>query len=266
MKNKIISAILEIKKAGARKIPLGSAEYYAPFEELYKSARAEFCAALTEIRKDTETDAEVLLHAMRLSAYFGVETETLAQELRALFEKCFDLMRSGDVTERRNGLFLSLGADELLKSFACGTERSSFENFISLAEVTDIETSWLYDLCAELHLVKPAPKYIKDALRASFIIDGLYGSVPWEYYLEHTSLAKIGRDAELLKKVGFEKIPQMLCDILAKMNEANVSSRKEKTRFCEKICLKNKSYIENIMAEEKNIIEKYIIFQNLLKK
>ena len=84
MKNKIISAILEIKKAGARKIPLGSAEYYAPFE------------------------------------------------------KCFDLMRSGDITERRNGLFLSLGADELLKSFACGTERSSFENFIFLAEVTDI--------------------------------------------------------------------------------------------------------------------------------
>jgi len=58
----------------------------------------------------------------------------------------------------------------------------------------------------------------------------------------------------------------MLCDILAKMNEAKFSSRKEKTRFCEKICLKNKSYIENIMAEEEKIIEKYIIFQNLLKK
>jgi len=50
------------------------------------------------------------------------------------------------------------------------------------------------------------------------------------------------------------------------MNEAKFSSRKEKTRFCEKICLKNKSYIENIMAEEEKIIEKYIIFQNLLKK
>ena len=40
----------------------------------------------------------------------------------------------------------------------------------------------------------------------------------------------------------------------------------KKARFCEKICLKNKSYIENIMAEEENIIEKYIIFKNLLKK
>jgi len=61
-------------------------------------------------------------------------------------------MKSGDLTEQRNGLFLSLGADELLKSFACGTERSSFENFISLEEVTDIETAGLYDLCAELRL------------------------------------------------------------------------------------------------------------------
>ncbi len=98
-----------------------------------------------------------------------------------------------------------------------------------------------------LRLVAPTPKYIKDAMRASGIIDGLYGTVPWRYYLEHTSLAKIERDVAALKKVGFVKIPSLLGDILAKIKEAGFDSRKQKARFCEKICLKNKDFIRGIM-------------------
>ncbi len=264
MKNAILSAVAEIEKQCERrrlcdKIVPGSAEYYAPFEKLYENDRENFCSALTELREDGKTDGKILLHAMRISAYFGLNTETLAAELRSFYARAIDLTRSEDLWKSREGFFLVLAADELLKSLAGGEECRYFENFISLEEVTDIQTAGLYDLCAELCLVKPTPKYIKDALRASRIIDGLYGTVPWQYYLEHTSLAKIGRDAEIFKKVGFEKIPQMLCDILAKMSDANFASRKEKSRFCEKICLKNKSYIKKIMEEEKNIIEKYII-------
>ena len=258
MREKIISAIAEAEKAGKRKLPRGSAEYYVPFEELYESDRENFCASLSELRKGAETDAKTLVHALRISAYFGAETETLAKDMRALYEKCFAFMKSRDVWEARDGLFLSLEADELLKSFAGGEERSYFENFISLAEVVDMQTAVLYNLCARLRLVKPAPKYIKDALRASAIIDGLYGTVPWQYYLEHTSLAKIERDAEALERVGFAKIPQMLRDILAKMNEADFSSRKEKARFCEKICTRNKAIISEITAQEENIAEEFI--------
>ena len=46
MKNKIISAIVEIKKAGARKIPLDSAEYYAIFESLCENDRENFARRL----------------------------------------------------------------------------------------------------------------------------------------------------------------------------------------------------------------------------
>ena len=259
MKEKIISAIIETEKAGRRKIPLDSAEYFPPFEKLYESDSENFCSSLADLREDEKTDGKILLHAMHLSAHFGVETETLSRDMRALYEKCFTLEKSLDVWAAMEGLFLSLEADELLKSFAGGEERRYFENFISLAEVTDIQTAGLYDLCAKLHLVKPTPKYIKEALRASVIIDGLYGTVLWQYYLEHTSLTKIERDICALEKVGFEKIPQMIRGILAKMKESNFSSRKEKARFCEKFCLKNKPYIEEIMEKEENIIEKYII-------
>lgn len=262
MKNKIISAIVEIKKAGARKIPLDSAEYYAIFESLYENDRENFCAALAEVRKDAETEAYVLLHAIRLSAYFGVKTETLSAELRAFLEKCFDLMKSRDVWEGRNGLFLSLEAEELLKSFASGAERSSFENFISLAEVRDIETAGLYDLCAGLRLVNPTPKYIKDAMRASRIIDGLYGTVPWQYYLEHTSVSKITRDIFALETVGFSKIPALLKEFLEKFNCSGISARKEKARFFERLCIRNKAEIAKIMAEEENTVDKYIVSHN----
>ncbi|MBQ9745834.1 MAG: hypothetical protein IJW21_03345 [Clostridia bacterium] len=262
MKNKIITAISDIKKAGARKIQPGAAEYYSPFEKLYESGGEDFTAVIAFLRKDAETEAKTLLHALRISAHFGVETETLAKDMRSLYEKCFALMKSRDVWEARNGLFLSLEADELLKNFAGVEERHYFENFIFLAEVTDIQTAGLYDLCARLRLVKPTPKYIKDALRASGIIDGLCGTVPWQYYLEHASLAKIERDADALQRVGFVNIPKMLRDILAKMNEADFSSRKEKVRFCEKICAKNWALIKEITAQEENIIDEFIFSHN----
>jgi len=259
MKNKITATVLEAEKAGARKITLGTAEYYALFESLYENDRENFCTDLSEMREDSQTNDKIRLHALCLSARFGVKTEALAGELRALFEKCFDLMKSRDVWQSREAYFLVRKAEELLKGFTGGRYRSYFENFISLYEVADLQTAGLYDLCAELRLVEPTPRYIKDAMRASGIIDGLYGTVPWQYYLEHTSLAKIERDIAAMKKVGFEKIPSLLGDILAKIKEAGGDSRKQKARFCEKICLKNKSYIEKIMAEEENIIEKYII-------
>ncbi len=266
MKNKIIAAVFEAEKAGARKIPLGSAEYYAPFESLYENDRENFCAALSEMREDVQTDAKILLHALCLSERFGVKIEALAGDMRGFFEKCFALAASRDVWSSREGFFLTLKAEELLRRFAGGTYRSYFENFISLSEVADLQTAGLYDLCAELRLVKPTPKYIKDAMRASGIIDGLYSTVPWQYYLEHTSLAKIGRDIAALEKAGFAKIPSLLGDILGKMKEAEFASRKQKARFCEKICLKNKDFIKEIMEDEENIIDNYIISQNLLKK
>ena len=214
------------------------------------------------MRNDAQTDAEVLLHAMRLSAYFGVKTENLAAELRAFFEKCFALMNSGDVWESRDGLFFMMKADELLKSFAVGAERNFFENFITLADVNNIQTAGLYDLCAELRLVKPTPKYIKDAMRASRIIDGLYGTVPWQYYLEHTSVSKITRDIFALETVGFSKIPALLKEFLEKFNCSGISARKEKASFFEKICIRNKAEIAKIMAEEENTVDKYIVSHN----
>ena len=171
-------------------------------------------------------------------------------------------MNSGDVWESRDGLFFMMKADELLKSFAVGAERNFFENFITLADVNNIQTAGLYDLCAELRLVKPTPKYIKDAMRASRIIDGLYGTVPWQYYLEHTSVSKITRDIFALETVGFSKIPALLKEFLEKFNCSGISARKEKASFFEKICIRNKAEIAKIMAEEENTVDKYIVSHN----
>ncbi|MBQ8448757.1 MAG: hypothetical protein IJX27_07495 [Clostridia bacterium] len=267
MKNAILSAVAEIEKQCEHrrlcdKIVPGSAEYYAPFEKLYETDRENFCAALWEIRKDGETKSDVLLHALRLSEHFGINPETLAAELRRVYSQAIELTRSEDLWERRDGFLLVLAADELLKSFAGGEERSYFENFISLSEVVDIQTAGLYALCADLHLVKPTPKYIKDALRASGVIDGLYGTVLWQYYLEHTSVSKITRDISVLETVGFSKIPALLKELLEKFNCSGISAKKEKARFFERLCIKNKAEIAKIMAEEENTVDKYIASHN----
>jgi hypothetical protein len=99
-------------------------------------------------------------------------------------------------------------------------------------------------------------------MRASRIIDGLYGTVPWQYYLEHTSVSKITRDIFALETVGFSKIPALLKEFLEKFNCSGISARKEKARFFEKLCIRNKAEIAKIMAEEENAVDKYIVSHN----
>lgn len=274
MKNAILSAISEIEKQCAKKrlcdrITPGSAEYYLPFEKLYEADRENFCPSLSELTEEAE--AETLLHVLRLCAYFGVNAEALAPRLREVF-KTAALIGS---TELGRAARLGADAEELLKGFAGGTESvyaqkfyggegklPSFEGFIALSEVTDIETAVLYGVCTELHIVPAAPKFIKDAMRASAVIDGLYGTLPWQYYLENTSAKKIARDISALEKVGFAEIPKMLSEFLEKFKCSKISSRKEKARFFEKLCLKNKDEIAKIMLEEENTIDKFIVFHS----
>ena len=86
----------------------------------------------------------------------------------------------------------------------------------------------------------------------------MMAATPNDVWLRHV-FRQTSHHCDRKKQHHFERSEKMLCDIIAKMSDANFASRKEKTRFCEKICLKNKSYIKKIMEEEKNIIEKYII-------
>ena len=269
MKEKIISAILYAEAPGLGKPPIDSAKYYVPFEELYESDREAFAAALMDIRGG-ESDMVLLLHALRLSAYFGVQTETWAREMREIYRRFDDyLEKSRDVYKRRNSALVSFRLDELFESVSEGKflykgegERPDLKEFIDISEVRDIRSAGLYYMCAEFCFVPPCPKFIKNALRASIVVDRLYGTVPWKYYLCYTSAKQIAKDIAALETVGFVKIPQMLAEFLEKFTSEGISSRNDKIKFFEKLCTRNKAETSKIMKEEENIIDEYIIFHN----
>jgi hypothetical protein len=54
----------------------------------------------------------------------------------------------------------------------------------------------------------------------------------------------------------------MLAEFLEKFISAGISSRNDKIKFFEKLCIRNKDEIKKVMAEEKNIIDEYIVFHN----
>jgi hypothetical protein len=125
-----------------------------------------------------------------------------------------------------------------------------------------METAYLYAVCAEMHLVPPTPSFIKNAVRASVVIDRLYGTVPWRHYLCYTSAKQIAKDIAAFERVGFIEIPKMLSAFLEEFIKSRISSRNEKIKFFEKLCIRNKDEIEKVMAEEKNIIDEYIVSHN----
>lgn len=291
MREKLISIIVYMEKqkvgrAQCNYIHINTPEYYSLFEQLYQTDTKSFIHAVCDLRDlsdmscpnmDIDSHVEVYnisMHALRLSAYFQIKTIEIPTLLKKLFVYSFELRKSKDAFEFRNGLWLYLACANFLEGLS---ENSSpdkkqlyystiiiphplvFTDFVTLAEVKDISSALLYDLCARLGYVSSSPKYIKQAIKAATLYENLVSVDGWQLYFCKRPLTKLQKDILFLKEVGYEKIPLLMKEIVTILEFNEFKSKKEKMRFYNMMINKFSNQIEICVVNENlKIIDRFL--------
>ena len=297
MREKLISTIVymeeqKIGRAQCNYIHIDTPEYYSPFEQLYQSDTKSFIYAVCGLRDisaisyskiDADINIEaynISIHALRLSAYFQIETIEIPMLLKKLFVYSFKLNKSTDAFESRNGLFLYLTCANFLEGMSENASSGKkqlyynamiphhlvFTDFITLAEVTDISSALLYDLCARLGYVSSNPKYIKQALKAAALYDNLVSVDGWQLYFCKRSLTKIQKDIISLEEVGYEKIPLLMKEVVTILKSKEFNSKKEKIRFYNMTINKFSNQIKNCLIKENVEIINHFLYKHVEKE
>jgi hypothetical protein len=153
----------KIGRARCNYIHINTPEYYSPFEQLYQVDTKSFTHVVCGLRDisdmscsnmDVDSHVEVYnisMHALRLSAYFQIKTIEIPTLLKKLFVYSFELQKSTNVFECRNGLWLYLACADFLEGLSENPSPDKkqlyyhaiiphplvFTDFVTLAEVQD---------------------------------------------------------------------------------------------------------------------------------
>ena len=290
MREKLISIIVYMEKqkvgrAQCNYIHVNTPEYYSLFEQLYQMDTELFMNAVCDLRDlsdmscsnmDVDSYVEVYnisMHALRLSAYFQIKTIEIPTLLKKLFVYSFELRKSTKAFEFRNGLWLYLACVNFLEGLSenSSTDKKQlyyhaiiphplvFTDFVTLAEVKDIYSALLYDLCACLGYVSSSPKYIKQAIKAATLYENLVSVDGWQLYFCRRSLTKLQKDILFLKEVGYERIPLLMKEIVTILEFNEFNSKKEKMRFYNMTIKKFSNQIEICLVNENlKIIDRFL--------
>ena len=290
MREKLISTIVYMEKqkigrARCNYIHINTPEYYSPFEQLYQADTKSFAYVVCGLRdlsdmscSNMDVDSHVAvynisMHALRLSAYFQIKTIEIPMLLKKLFVYSFELQKSTDVFECRNGLWLYLACADFLEGVSEKTSPNKkqlyyhtiiphslvFADFVALSEVKDISSALLYDLCARLGYVSSNLKYIKQALKAAALYDNLVSVEGWQLYFYKQSPTKIQNDILVLKEVGYEEIPRLMNEIVTILEFHEFNSKKEKMHFYNRAINKFSNQIETCLVNENlKIVDRFL--------
>lgn len=290
MKNKLIMQILDFEKmqvgrAKRKCIQYNAPEYYHVFEAFYVNNERNFIQALLDLRNLSDESYKtfvakiaqisyycslrILVHILRLSLYFNVRTTEIPAELKALFVQSIVLQCDKDYSIAHQGFLAFHSCCALFDSVANPStgkpqlyyhERPvlDFTDFILLHEVTNKPFAVLYEKCYRYKNVKQCPVYIKDALKAANLYDHLVGPLAWDLYLSKRSTQSIYKDISLLRKVGFDRIPCLLEELVSSVEEATFQTKEKKCSFVKRMLRKNQKRIEGSMQAESGTVDTFL--------
>jgi hypothetical protein len=296
MKRDLLLTIFDIEnknfgRAQCNRIDINTLDYYSYFEGLYQENPRIFAQAISDLYDVSTFDCHELgidinsknctylgnikAHVLRLRLYFGIDSSKIPELLKKLYIYSIELLNSDDCFVRRDGSKRYFECLAILESLSVKskTDRKQLyysekipkqlclNDFMSFYEVNDVYSAGIYDSCYRYGYVKEYPICIKKALLASNIYDKLVTVEGWKIYFSRYSAKHIHNDIDILKLVGFEKIPDLINVIIDDIEFKVFSSKKEKSSYSNKIIERFKHQIETYVHNE----DIYVIDEFLCK-